>query len=322
LEGVGAAIELRSRLQQTDLALRSEGGVAGWSELGGAWVRTPPGRAWGVLHFTGGAVLGGYPHLCYNALLGSLCDASGLLVVATPYDLAQDHDACALAVADKLRSALSAVCAREGYTPGTLPLFGCGHSLGAKLQLLLATAPGLRYEGQVMLAFNNASASDSVRLVEKFARELVRSRADSSSGGADARIFDTLLRSMPAIGAMAERAAAAAGLEFTPSPAETLARAGARYSPRRCLLVKYDNDELDMNAELLATLQAARPAGGQGKLQPPAMSRRQGNHLSPVTLQLAGENPLGRAVGPLRFGDEEAAQALGRDLAAWLMDPN
>ncbi len=326
LAGVGAAIELRSRLQRADLARRAEGGTAGWQEVGGAWVRTPPGRAWGVLHFTGGAVLGGFPHLCYDAMLSALSDASGLLVVATPYDLGTDHEAIAQAAAGKLSAALGAVCAREGYALGALPLFGCGHSLGAKLQLLLAcgATPGLRYEAQALVAFNNASAADSVKLVEKFARELLRSRASSATGSAsaDARMFDTLLRSMPAIGAMAERAAAAAGLEFVPNPAETLSRARQRYAPRRCLLLKYDDDELDQNAELLATLQAARPSA-TAAAAPPDVARRAGNHLSPVVLRLAAEDSplgaqLGKSVGALRVGDEEAAQELGRDIAAWL----
>ncbi len=265
-------------------------------------------------------------------MLTALCDASGLIVVATPYDLGTDHDAIATAVASKLRGALAAVAAREGYSLASLPLFGCGHSLGAKLQLLLACAEGgLRYEAQALVAFNNASAADSVRLVEKFARELLAQRAASaaSAGGADARLFDTILRGMPAVGAMAERAAAAAGLEFTPGPAETLARARARYAPRASLLLKFDNDELDENAKLLDALQAgardaaaASPASSPPRAEP-EIARRAGNHLTPVVLQLKGgalgamSAQLGR-VGDIRVGDEVAAQALGRDLGAWL----
>ena len=42
---------------------------------GGSWVRLPPGRAWGVVHFTGGAVLGAYPHIAYDALLSEVAGA-------------------------------------------------------------------------------------------------------------------------------------------------------------------------------------------------------------------------------------------------------
>eukprot|EP00959_Pyramimonas_sp_CCMP1952_P332769 6968436-Pyramimonas_sp.AAC.1 len=65
LGSFGAAIELRSRLQQMDIELRNKGGKdgGGWEQIEGAYVRLPPGRAWGCVHFMGGAVLGGYPHI-------------------------------------------------------------------------------------------------------------------------------------------------------------------------------------------------------------------------------------------------------------------
>eukprot|EP00959_Pyramimonas_sp_CCMP1952_P053991 1129264-Pyramimonas_sp.AAC.1 len=65
LGSFGAAIELRARLQQMDIELRNKGGNdgGGWEQIEGAYVRLPPGRAWGCVHFMGGAVLGGYPHI-------------------------------------------------------------------------------------------------------------------------------------------------------------------------------------------------------------------------------------------------------------------
>lgn len=75
------------------------------SATGGAWVRLPPGRAWGVVHFTGGAVLGSYPHIAYDAMLSELAEKSGLMVVATPYDLGTDHDSIKDAVSAKLARA-------------------------------------------------------------------------------------------------------------------------------------------------------------------------------------------------------------------------
>ena len=69
---VGAAIELRSRLRDIDIELanaRGGPGGDGWEKIAGAWVRCPPGRAWGVVHFVGGAVLGSYPHIAYDAFL-------------------------------------------------------------------------------------------------------------------------------------------------------------------------------------------------------------------------------------------------------------
>lgn len=65
LGGVGGAIELRSKLQQLDLEMRKPGQGGGWEEVEGAWVKLPPGRAWGCVHFLGGAVLGAFPHIVY-----------------------------------------------------------------------------------------------------------------------------------------------------------------------------------------------------------------------------------------------------------------
>jgi hypothetical protein len=65
LGGVGGAIELRSKLEQLDLEMRKPGQGGGWEEVEGAWVKLPPGRAWGVVHFLGGAVLGAFPHIVY-----------------------------------------------------------------------------------------------------------------------------------------------------------------------------------------------------------------------------------------------------------------
>lgn len=68
---------------------------------------------------------------------------------------------------------------------------------------------------------------------------------------------------MPALSAMADRAAAAAGLEFVPSPPETLARAKRSWASPKTLLVTYEKDDLDQNAQLAATLaERAKAAAG------------------------------------------------------------
>ena len=77
-----------------------------------AWVRCPPGRAWGVVHFVGGAVLGSYPHIAYDAFLRRLGDDAGAaeqeqccrdgrrgvsavtLEPLEPWDLQQKRGAC------------------------------------------------------------------------------------------------------------------------------------------------------------------------------------------------------------------------------------
>ena len=302
---LSTAIDLRSRLQQTDLARRKQGGTAGWREIEGSWVRSPPGRAWGVVHFTGGAVLGSYPHLCYDALLSSLSDASGLMVVTTPYELGTDHDAIATETQRKLRATLSAVAVRDDYDVN-MPLFGLGHSLGAKLQVLLACRGGAQ-RAAVLLAFNNASATDSVRVLEQFARAFLQDGRAAGRG-----VSDAVLAAMPFISAAAERAASAAGLNFTPGPPETLQRATAEYVVRRCLMIAFDNDTLHHSSDLALALQSRK--------ETIELLTRPGNHLTPVVVTLSPPEELSQLTGslPQRVGDEAAARQLGVDIAQWL----
>ena len=174
-----------------------------------------------------------------------------------------------------------------------MPVFAAGHSLGCKLQLIAAcgdgdggdeaveTVRGSR-AGHLFVSFNNATAADSVRLLEKFARELLKKRAEGAMGDkADQKTkdaFDGFMRNMPNLTALAERAAAAAGLDFTPSPEETLDAAKRRFVSPRVKLVTFQDDDLDQNDELEANLRrrfeflvAGRCPGGEDDAagQPP-----------------------------------------------------
>ena len=105
------------------------------------------------------------------------------------------------------------------------------------------------------MSFNNATAADSVRLLERFARELIR-RAETASGG-DASTnaaFEGFARNLPNLTALAERAASAAGLDFTPSPEETVDGARRRFVSPKVKLVTFEDDDLDQNEDLEAAL--------------------------------------------------------------------
>ncbi|KAK3266823.1 hypothetical protein CYMTET_24585 [Cymbomonas tetramitiformis] len=119
LGGMGTAIELRSRLQDIDLEMRNGGGSGPrkWEQIEGAWVRLPAGRAWGCVHFIGGAVLGSFPHIVYDTFLGRLCDEGGLMVVATPYELSPDHGSIA---AETTTMAAKALAAHTWFTGGAV----------------------------------------------------------------------------------------------------------------------------------------------------------------------------------------------------------
>ena len=338
---VGAALELRSRLQDVDLERREKRGGRdgdGWEEVEGSWVRVPPGRAWGAVHFVGGAVLGSYPHIAYDAFLSRLCDDAGVAVVATPYELGTDHGAISAECQHKFARAWNALCARENLPRDSAPVFAAGHSLGCKLLLLAACVAGpsdaeskgdttlvrdpAARAGHLFIAFNNATAADSVRLLEKFARELLERRAERASGG-DARMndaFEGFTRNLPSLTALAEKAARAAGMDFTPGPDETLERAKRGFESPRVRLVRFADDDLDQNAELERTLrrrfELVAPAGDARV----SVAELPGTHLSPVFFKfdVAGLSPAFAKLGGVKVGDEAQVERLARDGVAFL----
>lgn len=143
-----------------------------------------------------------------------------------------------------------------------LPVFGMGHSLGAKLQMLTACADGQaaqRRAGFYLMSFNNFSAGDNVRLLEQYARELLQ-RRDLGTGTAAA---EALLRAMPMVARAAEGIAAQAGVEFSPSKQETLARVGRLQcsAATRVRLLSFETDTLDQSADLEPLLQERTTQG-------------------------------------------------------------
>jgi len=133
-----------------------------------------------LVHFVGGAVVGAAPRQAYGPFLEMLCSL-GLGVVATPCTLLSglNHDFAAAEVAARWSEVLpeveSMLDARELFDKRrearrSLPVVGCGHSLGAKLLLLLGS-DGVQADvgerlANVLVAFNNYPASASVPLLQ------------------------------------------------------------------------------------------------------------------------------------------------------------
>ena len=93
-EDAAAMVRLTTALRRIDDAKSRDGGGA-WRvcEATGARVRAPRAKTpWGCVHFVGGAVLGSFPDVAYDAWLSACADDVGLVVVATPYEL--DLDRC------------------------------------------------------------------------------------------------------------------------------------------------------------------------------------------------------------------------------------
>lgn len=132
-----------------------------------------------MLHFVGGALVGSAPQQAYGPFLEGVSDAAGVCIVGTPctgLETGLDHWQAASEVMLRWSAATTdldaMLAAREQPPLAQLPVFGCGHSLGAKILLLLgsdarlAEAIGPR-RANVLLSFNNFPARQSVPLLEQ-----------------------------------------------------------------------------------------------------------------------------------------------------------
>lgn len=281
------ALALRTRL--AELAKTGLGADAArrWEELGNAKVLVPETTLpWGVLHFTGGAVLGQFPELCYTSLLQPLADKAGLAVICTPYELSRDHQELADAAGADFSEALALGAAKFGWAPERMPRFAMGHSLGAKLQVLLRCQEGAqKVAGVALLAFNNFGVEDQVRLLRE-ALKAVQGPSSFYGGPAADRIWKQFLE--PAIG----RAATLTGVQFTPGPDELLDLVEERYDrEQRTRLFRFGDDTLDCSEELLKSL-VVRGARSADSLE------MKGGHLTPVVVSLADVGAAAAAGAP------------------------
>lgn len=244
-----------------------------------SYVFEPDGEVEGVVHFVGGAALGTFPQVAYKELLQRVARRGRVAVVATPFDLGLDHDAAAL----KCGLAFLA----EANKWRGLPRYGVGHSLGAKLLLLLACGDAGAYEKLVLLAPNNSGIADSAKLLERL--------VDAAGGGAGAMYSP--IEGMD-IGGLLGQAFSMAGLEVAPSPAETLDRVARMRRPARGVtFVRFEeDDDLDSAATLGPAVAGA------------SIDWLDGGHLAPVFVEAGG----------LQLGEEKlvdsAADAICRAL--------
>eukprot|EP00439_Symbiodinium_sp_Y106_P075520 s179_g15.t1 len=285
------ALALRTRL--AELAKTGLGADAArrWEELGNAKVLVPETTLpWGVLHFTGGAVLGQFPELCYTSLLQPLADKAGLAVICTPYELSRDHQELADAAAR--------------------PTWVAWEKEGAQ-----------KVAGVALLAFNNFGVEDQVRLLRE-ALKAVQGPSSFYGGPAADRIWKQFLE--PAIG----RAATLTGVQFTPGPDELLDLVEDRYDrEQRTRLFRFGDDTLDCSEELLSSLvvRGARSADSLemkgGHLTPVVVSLADVGAAAaagapPDLASRLGER-LGGASAP-KFGSEGELEVLVQALMDWI----
>ncbi|MBX2863463.1 MAG: DUF1350 family protein [Leptolyngbyaceae cyanobacterium MAG.088] len=195
-----------------------------WQEVSGNWFLVPE-HPRAIVHFLGGAFVAAAPHLTYRWLLESLYQA-GYAVIATPFVNTFDHGAIAQEVLITFEQGL-AYLSKKRPELRALPIYGMGHSMGCKVHLLIGsllnTQQPIERNGNIFISFNNFPARKSIPLLDQ---AIAQARQFAPDLQLDRR------------------------LEFTPSPAETLALIEAQYETPYNLLVKFRNDTIDQTRPL------------------------------------------------------------------------
>lgn len=294
-----------------------------WQEVGNADVLVPREAEFplGVVHFLGGAGVGVFPRNSYGALLTALAD-NGFLIIATRVPLNEfNHQELACDVARDFRLAYREVESLYGRSAARrIPLFGLGHSLGAKVHVLLNSYPEVsdvakRRKANVLVSFNNFKAKDSVPFLNEL-RSLGGSMGDFGPIGDNLSGIAKAVAGLPVMGGIATqglslagewapKAAAAVGSalsdvpqEFKPSPEATWSLVEDQYSVRNNLVLQFKRDTIDQSPRLAETLFTR--FGGDGELK---YSRLDGTHVTPNTpdlrdTRLARDWANGAGLGP------------------------
>lgn len=189
-----------------------------WQQVAGNWVILPR-HPRAVVHFLGGAFIGGAPQTTYRRFLEALC-TQGYAIIATPFETITDHFGVVHAISVKFADAQTQL-QQNHQLKRFLPVYGLGHSMGCKLHLMLGSLYKIERAGNILISFNNERAEQAIPFSELFSPD--------------------------------------APLTFQPSPAETQRLIEEHYQVRRNLLIKFATDTLDQTLPLAATLEQRFP---------------------------------------------------------------
>lgn len=185
--------------------------------MNGNWTLCPP-RPVAILHFLGGAFVAAAPQITYQVFLNALA-SQGYGIIAAPFLVQPNHRAIADDVARSFNRTYQALT--QAYSLPRLPVFGIGHSLGAKLQLILTCEGIVPRDGNILISFNNFDSDRAIPL----------------SG-----LLTPLI-----------------SLDFSPSPSEMLRQIQGQYRQHQTLLIRFQSDTLDESHHLAPIFQTKFP---------------------------------------------------------------
>ena len=270
-----------------------------------------------ILHFCGGTLFGSAPALCYRQLLEELVEHTSVAVVATPLPLLplQSSPLNHVRVARNLQRQFGVVwrdvlCDEYGQAVlQDVPVCGLGHSLGARLLVVMATlaesthsSRSIRYKANVLMSFTNYGAAagiPGISQLSKSSRRVERQRREQQREQSDTRrrrrrdddwdmydddddeewgeIFQDLQDSLKEQAFQLQSALTPSSekLEFFPSPEQlwTALTVHRRYQIPQTLLVQFDDDEMDQSAKIAAAISNTSAV---------KFARLRGTHLTPI----------------------------------------
>jgi len=210
-----------------------------WQDVGTSQVLLPPNPQ-GIIHFLGGALVGALPQWSYRGLLERLA-AHGYIIITQAVIPDLDHRGLAAKAYAQFNEVVQGL-----QLPRTLPVYGMGHSLGCKLQLLIGGLFPVERAGQVLMSFNNFGLQAALPWL-------------------------AALRHVPVLDQLP--------VEFSPSPKETLDFIRRRYRVSRNVLIRFADDTLDETPQLTEVLREKFPDGLR-------LHYLAGNHLTPLGLEV------------------------------------
>ncbi|KAJ8907163.1 hypothetical protein NDN08_003645 [Rhodosorus marinus] len=241
-----------------------------WDEVDGgkALIVKPPESVQPrcIAHFLGGIAIGNSPRIGYPEFLQALAD-SGVLVIATPYEISFDYMKTIDECLDRYDRALESL---DQTDVTGIPVIGIGHSAGALLHVIQSTLFAQKYRvANVLISFNNRNARDAIpsfdvikstvtalgpeffstgsALEEELFKSAVKIAGGAPGVGDELSlvVYESLsfLRQLrPLLIEIAEGVE-----EFHPTPEETRMAVRNGYEVLRTLVVKFSIDTIDQS---------------------------------------------------------------------------
>ena len=274
------------------------------------WMLEPPNQSIPscVIVLLGGAGLGQYPQVVYNALLSHLAVHLNAVCLTVPYEVGLDHFTLSKRTGELIRRALlllnpeDAEDDDEEHTGPTRkkPVFLLAHSLGCKLQTIYMAATGMgdtMFEQIGFLAYNNFSFGQTIQMARTFADELKqatttsgassRSRSSSSEDRTTTTNTNTNNSMFNSLFDLAEKAIEGFGVDFSPTAAETERLVSLRYNQElqaKTRLFVFDEDTLDSSVEFQAACAATTtPTIAAAATSASATAEEESRATSPVS---------------------------------------